>query len=105
MVIETSPPGGGPSPHIHRNEDETVIVLEGEYEVLFNEQWQLLRAGELAFLPRSFIHTFRNAGRETGKVALSFYPWDLKSSSPSWLRGLTRATQASELFKPVPATV
>ena len=74
MVIETSPPGGGPSPHIHRNEDETVIVLEGEYEVLFNEQWQLLRAGEVAFLPRSFIHTFRNAGRETGKVALSFYP-------------------------------
>lgn len=74
MVIETSPPGGGPPPHIHRNEDETLIVLEGEYEVLFKEQWRPLRAGEVAFLPRGSLHTFRNAGRETGKVALSFYP-------------------------------
>ena len=28
----------------------------------------------MAFLPRGSVHTFRNAGRETGKVALSFYP-------------------------------
>jgi uncharacterized cupin superfamily protein len=45
MVIETSSPGGGPPSHIHHNEDETLIVLEGEYQVLFNEQWQPLRCG------------------------------------------------------------
>jgi uncharacterized cupin superfamily protein len=34
-----------PRSHIHHNEDETLIVLEGEYQVLFNEQWQPLRCG------------------------------------------------------------
>jgi uncharacterized cupin superfamily protein len=28
------PPDGGPPPHIHRNEDETFYVLEGEVEFL-----------------------------------------------------------------------
>jgi uncharacterized cupin superfamily protein len=28
------PAGGGPPPHIHRNEDETFYVLEGEVEFL-----------------------------------------------------------------------
>ena len=31
---EVTPPGGGPPPHVHRREDETFFVLEGEYEFL-----------------------------------------------------------------------
>ena len=33
-----------------------------------------MHAGEVAFLPRGSIHTFRNAGSEIRKVALSFHP-------------------------------
>ena len=32
--VQTSPPGGGPPPHRHLREEETFIVLEGDYEFL-----------------------------------------------------------------------
>ena len=32
--------------------------------MLFNEQWQLLRAGEVAFLPRSFLESTPSAMRD-----------------------------------------
>jgi quercetin dioxygenase-like cupin family protein len=32
------PPGGGPPPHIHRNEKETFYVLEGEVEFLLGDR-------------------------------------------------------------------
>jgi uncharacterized cupin superfamily protein len=32
------PPGGGPPPHIHRNEDETFYVVEGEVEILLDDE-------------------------------------------------------------------
>jgi uncharacterized cupin superfamily protein len=46
VVVETSPPGGGPPPHSHQNEDETFYILEGEYEILSEGQWQKFTTGE-----------------------------------------------------------
>ena len=34
LVEETTPPEGGPPPHIHHNADETIYVLEGELEFM-----------------------------------------------------------------------
>jgi mannose-6-phosphate isomerase-like protein (cupin superfamily) len=33
------PPGGGPPPHIHRREDETFYVVEGQCAILLGEDW------------------------------------------------------------------
>jgi quercetin dioxygenase-like cupin family protein len=99
MVIETSPPGGGPPPHFHRKEDETLIVLEGEFEVLFNEQWRQMRAGEVAFLPRGSVHTFQNAGSETGKVALSFYPSGFEEFFGELAQGLDDCTVGERIVQ------
>lgn len=38
-LMEISPPGGGPPPHMHQNEDETFHIVEGEYEFLVDGAW------------------------------------------------------------------
>lgn len=36
-AVQASPPGGGPPPHRHLREEETFMVLEGEYEFFDGE--------------------------------------------------------------------
>lgn len=67
-LIQTSPPGGGPPPHLHDREDEMFYVLEGEYEKLFGVKWSPIQPYELVFVPRGVRHTFRNSGTTQGKV-------------------------------------
>ena len=33
------PPGGGPPPHIHTNEDETFYVVEGRCSIRLGDEW------------------------------------------------------------------
>src|SRR5215207_8574855 len=68
------PPGGGPPPHIHRNEDETFHVLEGECD--FNLDGELVTAGPGDFvnIPRGRVHNFHNAGTTTTRLILTFTP-------------------------------
>ena len=66
-LTQTSPPGGGPPPHLHLNEDETFFVLEGKYEFLRDGEWHAIAHGETVLAKRGSVHTFRNAGTTTGK--------------------------------------
>jgi quercetin dioxygenase-like cupin family protein len=76
-LIQTSPPGGGPPPHSHVNEDETFYVLEGDYELLADGQWIKVAAGECAHALRGSFHTFRNAGTTTGRMLVFVAPGGL----------------------------
>ena len=62
LALETTPPGGGPPPHLHRGEDELFLVLEGQEEFLAEGRWIPLAPGGAVFLPRGTAHTFRNVG-------------------------------------------
>src|SRR5829696_7714719 len=62
IVEETSPPEGGPPPHIHYNVDETIYVLEGDVEFLVGEQTIPASVGSAVYTPRGTLHTFRNVG-------------------------------------------
>jgi quercetin dioxygenase-like cupin family protein len=73
-LIQTSPPGGGPPPHTHQNEDETFFVLEGDYEVLSAGEWTRVSAGEAVHGLRGSVHTFRNAGATTGRMLVFVTP-------------------------------
>lgn len=64
FVVET-PPGGGPPPHWHDNEDEWFLVLEGQAEFLKDGVWTAVPAGSAVFAPRGSVHSFRNAGDTT----------------------------------------
>ena len=73
-LIQTSPPGGGPPPHWHKNEDETFYVLEGDFEFLADGNWTRVPAGEPFHAPIGSVHTFRNAGSTTGRVLVFVTP-------------------------------
>lgn len=73
-LTQTSPPGGGPPPHMHQHEDETFFVLEGDYEFLTGGVWKPVPAGETVHALRGSVHTFRNAGSTAGRILVFVAP-------------------------------
>jgi quercetin dioxygenase-like cupin family protein len=74
MVQETSPPQGGPPPHIHHNVDETLYVAEGEVEVLLGDRTTRASVGSLAYVPKGTLHTFKNIGASASRVVAVISP-------------------------------
>jgi quercetin dioxygenase-like cupin family protein len=74
MWMEITPPGGGPPPHYHLNEDETFHVFEGRVAFLLNEEWNVVGPGGTAFMPRSVVHTFKNVGDEPSRMLIMTTP-------------------------------
>ncbi|HUC17596.1 MAG TPA: cupin domain-containing protein [Acetobacteraceae bacterium] len=56
------PPGGDGGLHLHRNEDESMHLLEGSLDVMIGEQAFRLGPGESYFAPRGVPHRLRNRG-------------------------------------------
>src|ERR1700676_98266 len=74
-VFETvTRPGAGTPPHVHRREEETFYVLEGEFE--FNVAGETIRAGKGAMLVgrKGVPHWFRNVGSTPAKVLIVVHP-------------------------------
>jgi len=68
MLVQTSPPSGGPPPHIHKFEDEIFTVVEGDFEIFDGKQWTKVPPGEQVHTLRNQVHTFRNCGKTPGKM-------------------------------------
>jgi quercetin dioxygenase-like cupin family protein len=62
MWTAATRPGGGPPPHYHLNEDETIHVIDGRVAFFLNGKWNEVGPGETAFIPRGVVHTFKNVG-------------------------------------------
>ena len=75
MIEAFASPGNGPPPHSHKNEDETLYVLDGDFEI-FNGEKGLLKAkpGAVAFVPKGTVHRFRCTGDRTGRLLLVYTP-------------------------------
>ena len=67
-------PGGGPPPHIHRYEDETFYILEGECRVLLADEWITAGVGDFINVPRGTVHRFHNHGTETMRMIVTCTP-------------------------------
>ena len=67
-------PAGGPPPHVHRREDETFYLIEGEVEFLLEEERITAGPGDFVNIPRGAVHCFRNTGAETARMVLTFTP-------------------------------
>jgi quercetin dioxygenase-like cupin family protein len=64
----TYPPGGGPPPHVHADEDELFYVLEGRLNVRCGHaSWQL-QPGGMAFCPRGVPHRPSTESGEGARV-------------------------------------
>jgi quercetin dioxygenase-like cupin family protein len=68
MWKEITPPGGGPPPHYHLNEDETFHVIEGRVAFFLNGEWNEVGPGGTAFMPRGIVHTFKNIGDQPSRM-------------------------------------
>ena len=74
MWTEATPPGGGPPPHYHLNEDEWFFPLEGRVEFFKDNAWTEVPIGSAVFMPRGVVHTFRNSGDKPLKMLIHAAP-------------------------------
>jgi quercetin dioxygenase-like cupin family protein len=68
------PPGGGPPPHIHRNEDETFYVVEGQCDIRLGDEIVTAGVGDFVNVPRGAVHNFHNSGDAPMRMILTFTP-------------------------------
>jgi len=74
LFLDVTPPGSGPPPHYHENEDEMFYPLEGQVEFFINGAWQEVAVGTAVFVPRGTVHTFRNSGDVPLKMLIQTNP-------------------------------
>ncbi len=74
MIEAIASHGNEPRPHIHKNEDETLYVIDGDFEILNGEHIMTAKSGALAFVPRGTIHRFRCVGDRTGRILPVYTP-------------------------------
>jgi len=67
-------PGGGPPPHVHKNEDEFWYVLDGEFEILQDDRTVRATPGTYAYVPRGTLHRFENVADTPSRVLVGFSP-------------------------------
>jgi mannose-6-phosphate isomerase-like protein (cupin superfamily) len=61
-------PQTGPPPHLHRSQDETHYVLEGQFEFVVGERKVNAGVGSVVYVPRTTVHAFTNTGTQKGKL-------------------------------------
>lgn len=72
--IDVTPPGSGPPPHYHENEDEWFYPLEGRVEFFREGTWTEIPVGSMVFAPRRSVHTFRNIGDTPLRMLIQMTP-------------------------------
>lgn len=58
LLEMTLPKGVEPPPHIHTNEDETFVLLEGQIKFFIGGKETTASAGDTVFAPRTILHQF-----------------------------------------------
>lgn len=71
-VVEfVAPRGFGPPLHQHDDEDELLIVIEGEIVFRYGDQESTASAGGMAYLPRRVPHTFQILSETARSVSIT----------------------------------
>ena len=87
IVELTGTRGEMPPLHIHHNEDETFVVLDGEMSLHTPGESRVLRAGEVALAPKGIPHAYRIESERARWLAVStpagFAEFVLATSDPA----------------------
>jgi quercetin dioxygenase-like cupin family protein len=59
VVFSVVPAGSGIPVHVHSLEDESFEITEGELEVTLNGEVQLVKKGDIVFMPKNIPHGFK----------------------------------------------
>jgi mannose-6-phosphate isomerase-like protein (cupin superfamily) len=73
VEVAVAPKQMGPSPHIHKDLDELMYVLEGTATVMIDQQIYEVPAGGWNFRPRGIIHSFWNASEKPLRFIDAFF--------------------------------
>ena len=73
-LLEVELTGDGPPQHIHKGEDETFYVLEGEVKFLLGETTSIAKAGSFVSIPRGTVHAFCRVDKKNAKLLTTFTP-------------------------------
>ncbi len=73
-LLEVELTGDGPPQHIHKGEDETFYVLEGEVKFLLGETTSIAKAGSFVSIPRGTVHAFCRVDKKNAKLLATFTP-------------------------------
>ncbi|MBC7948518.1 MAG: cupin domain-containing protein [Chitinophagaceae bacterium] len=65
---------GGPSHHVHLEQDEWWYVLQGQFIVRIGDNLFDAKAGDSVFGPRMVPHSFAKVGEGEGKLLMMFQP-------------------------------
>jgi quercetin dioxygenase-like cupin family protein len=87
------PPGGGPPPHVHRNEDETFYVLEGRCAFRLGDETITAGPRDFVNVPRGTVHCFHNASAAPVRLILTFTPAGMEKFFEETLKRALDPTQ------------
>jgi len=73
-LLEVELNGDGPPQHIHKNEDETFYVLEGEVKFLLGEHTSIAKEGTFVNIPKGTRHAFCRVDKKNAKLLATFTP-------------------------------
>jgi mannose-6-phosphate isomerase-like protein (cupin superfamily) len=96
VVDSLNPVGSGPPRHVHEQEDETFVILVGEYEFWMEGQTIPKKAGETVFVPRGREHTFRVVGARPSRHLTIHAPGGFESFFAEMARGGFRIPEDME---------
>lgn len=65
---------GGPTLHIHDNQDEWWYILEGEFNIKVGEEIYKAKTGDSVFGPRGVPHTFTKTSEGIARMLITFQP-------------------------------
>ena len=65
---------GGPTLHVHANQDEWWYILEGEFKIKIGEDLFDAKAGDSVFGPRGVPHTFSKISDGNARMIITFQP-------------------------------
>lgn len=77
--------GAGHPAHLHRHEDELLVLLDGALEVVVDGEPTTLAAGGAARMPRGVPHRFEVASDEA-RFLLLYLPAGLEEVTGAWSR-------------------
>ena len=60
--------------HRHRNEAETIHIVEGDFVMELDGERSRLSAGETIHVPRGVVHSSANVGEHPGRRIVMFSP-------------------------------
>lgn len=74
----------GPSPHLHKELDELMYVLEGTVHVLIGNETYKVKAGGWIFRPRGIVHSFWNASDTQLRFVDCFFNQNFEDYLEEW---------------------